>query len=323
LSVVSAAADSVLCGRKMENQKIRIGTRKSPLAMWQAELVQKRLNDLNFQTEIVSITSEGDINLKQPIYQLGITGIFTRSLDIALLNNQIDIAVHSLKDVPTLLPEGIELKGFMKRGNHNDILVYKSDEIFEKDNRAIATGSLRRSAFWLNKFPQDSVVDLRGNVQLRIQKLIDSDWDGAIFAYAGLDRSGILDELNSKGLKYKVLDWMTPAPSQGIVGITAKPGFEMPEISDENARISATIERQFLNVLEGGCTAPIGAFAEVLDGIIHFKGLILSLEGQKFISVEESFLVSEFENKGKEMAEKCLEKGAGELIREIKTQIQK
>ena len=291
--------------------------------MWQAELVQKKLTEKNIPTEIIPITSEGDLNLKQPIYRLGITGVFTRSLDIALLNDKIDIAVHSLKDVPTLLPEGIELRAFTKRGNPNDILVYKSDEIFEKEKRTIATGSLRRTSFWLNKFPQDSVVDLRGNVQLRIQKLTDADWDGAIFAYAGLDRSKILNELSNKGLKYQILDWMIPAPSQGIVGITSKSEFEMPDISDENSKIAATIERQFLNVLEGGCTAPIGAFAEVSGEEIRFKGAVLSLNGQKMISVEENFTGSEFENKGKNLAEKCLEKGAGELIKEIKSQIQK
>lgn len=301
---------------------IRIGTRKSPLAMWQAEWVQRKLNEKDISTEIIPISSEGDLNLKQPIYQLGITGVFTRSLDIALLNNQIDIAVHSLKDVPTLLPDGIELKGFMKRGNPNDILVYKSDGIFEKEKRTIATGSLRRTSFWLNKFPQDSVVDLRGNVQLRIQKLVDSDWDGAIFAYAGLDRSEILNELKAKGLKYQILDWMIPAPSQGIVGITSKSEFEMPDISDENSKIAATIERQFLNVLEGGCTAPIGAYAEITDGSVNFKGSILSLDGKQKISIEENFSTSAFENKGKELAEKCLTKGAGELIKEIKKQIQ-
>ncbi|MGB6082929.1 hydroxymethylbilane synthase [Moheibacter sp.] len=301
---------------------IRIGTRKSPLAMWQAEWVQRKLNEKDISTEIIPISSEGDLNLKQPIYQLGITGVFTRSLDIALLNNQIDIAVHSLKDVPTLLPDGIELKGFMKRGNPNDILVYKSDGIFEKEKRTIATGSLRRTSFWLNKFPQDSVVDLRGNVQLRIHKLVDSDWDGAIFAYAGLDRSEILNELKAKGLKYQILDWMIPAPSQGIVGITSKSEFEMPDISDENSKIAATIERQFLNVLEGGCTAPIGAYAEITDGSVNFKGSILSLDGKQKISIEENFSTSAFENKGKELAEKCLTKGAGELIKEIKKQIQ-
>lgn len=302
-------------------QTIRIGTRKSPLAIWQAELVADKLKDKNIQTEIVPITSEGDINLKQPIYQIGISGVFTRSLDIALLNNQIDIAVHSLKDVPTLLPEGIELISFLERGNPYDILVYKSDDSFDKDKRTIGTGSLRRKSFWLNKFPQDSVENLRGNVQLRLQKLIESDWDGAIFAYAGLDRSEILDELGSKGLKYKILEWMISAPSQGIIGITARTGFQMPDISDENSAICAKIERQFLNVLEGGCTAPIGAYAESANEEIIFKGAILSLDGKELISVEETFQKAEYENKGKELADKCLNNGAKELIREIQKEL--
>lgn len=289
--------------------------------MWQAKLVEKKLNEIHIPTEIVPITSEGDVNLRQPIYQLGISGVFTRSLDVALLNDRIDIAVHSLKDVPTLLPEGVELKGFMERGNPKDILVYKSEDIFNKETRTIATGSLRRTAFWLHKYPNDSVVDLRGNVQLRIQKLLESGWDGAIFAYAGLDRSEILRELESKGLKFQVLDWMISAPSQGIVGITCRSGFEMPPVSDEYARIAATTERQFLNVLEGGCTAPIGALAEVMADDIRFKGAILSLDGRKIISVEENFPKTAFENKGKELAEKCLNEGAKELIQKIQKEL--
>lgn len=302
-------------------QKIRIGTRKSPLAMWQAELVASKLNAKSVITEIVPITSDGDINLKQPIYELGISGVFTRSLDIALLNDQIDIAVHSLKDVPTLLPEGIELISCLERGNPYDVLIYKSDDIFEKEKRTIGTGSLRRKSFWLHQFPQDSVENLRGNVQLRLQKLIDSDWDGAVFAFAGIERSGILEELNSKGLKYKTLDWMISAPSQGIVGITARNGFQMPEISHENSTISARIERQFLNILEGGCTAPIGGFAEIKNENVHFKGAVLSLDGKEIISVEENFPKSEFQNKGKEMAEVCLKKGARELIDNIQKEL--
>lgn len=304
-------------------QPIRIGTRKSPLAMWQAKAVAKKLAEKNILTEVVPITSDGDINLKQPIYQLGITGVFTRSLDLALLNNQIDIAVHSLKDVPTLLPDGIELKGFLERGNPFDMLIYKSDGIFDTTKRTIGTGSLRRKSFWLHRFPGDSVENLRGNVQLRLQKLIDSDWDGAVFAAAGMERSGILEDLDSKGLKYKILDWMVPAPSQGIVGVTTRSGFVMPEISDENSMISATIERQFLNVLEGGCTAPIGGFAEINNENVHFKGAVLSLDGKEIISVEEDFSKSEFENKGKELAEKCFEKGAKALIEEVQNGLRK
>lgn len=302
---------------------IRIGTRKSPLAMWQANLVASKLEELGQSTQIVAISSEGDINLKQPIYEIGISGVFTRSLDIALLNGEIDIAVHSLKDVPTLLPKGIEMKGFMERGNHQDILVYKSEEIFEKQTRTIATGSLRRKAFWLNQYPQDTLVDLRGNVQLRIQKLMDSDWDGAIFAYAGLDRSEILQELAEKNLKFKVLDWMISAPSQGIVGIAAMENFELPQISNEQSKIAATVERQFLNVLEGGCTAPIGGYANVQNDEIHFHGAVLSLDGKTKLTIEETFSRSDFEHKGKELAQQLNEQGAYDLIQNIQKQIKK
>ncbi|MFV0305677.1 MAG: hydroxymethylbilane synthase [Moheibacter sp.] len=302
-------------------ESIKIGTRKSPLALWQAKLVEKKLQNTGVNTEIIPISSEGDLNLKQPIYELGISGVFTRSLDIALLNDQIDIAVHSLKDVPTLLPKEIELKGFMKRGNPFDILVYKSETIFEKEKRTIATGSLRRKAFWLNKFPHDTIENLRGNVQLRIQKLIDSNWDGAIFAFAGLDRSEILTNLEQQGLKYQILDWMIPAPSQGIVGITAKKEIELPQISDINSKICATIERQFLNTLEGGCTAPIGAFATVQNETINFKGAILSLNGVTQISIEKSFPVNQYENKGMELAETSINKGAKEIIEQIKNEL--
>lgn len=302
---------------------IRIGTRKSPLAMWQANFVASKLENLGHATEIIPISSEGDLNLQQPIYELGISGVFTRSLDIALLNGNIDIAVHSLKDVPTLLPEGIELKAFMERGNQHDILVYKSDDLFEKEKRIIATGSLRRSAFWLKKYPQDQLEDLRGNVQLRIQKLLDSNWDGAIFAYAGLDRSEILEELAQKNLKFKVLDWMISAPSQGIVGIAALKDYELPNISDESSSIAAKIERQFLNVLEGGCTAPIGAYADVKNNEIHFKGAVLSLDGKTSLEIEESFFTSEFAEKGRELAEKLKEQGAIELIQSIQKDLKK
>lgn len=302
---------------------IRIGTRKSPLAMWQAETVAKKLAEKGVPTQIVPVTSEGDINLKQPIYQLGISGVFTRSLDIALLNDEIDIAVHSLKDVPTLLPQDIQLVSYLERGNPYDILIYKSDEIFNKEKRIIGTGSLRRKAFWLDKYPGDTVENLRGNVQLRLQKLLESSWDGAIFACAGVERSGIIDELESKGLKYKTLEWMIPAPSQGIIGITAKSGFEIPEISNENSMISATIERQFLNILEGGCTAPIGGFAQISGELVSFKGAVLSLDGKEIISVEEDFNKEEFTAKGKELAEVCLSKGADKLIQEIQKELKK
>ena len=231
-------------------KKIRIGTRQSPLALWQANKVAALLSKKGCEIEIIPIKSEGDLNLKQPIYSLGITGVFTKSLDIALLNNKIDIAVHSLKDVPTVLPEGLALKAFPERANSSDILVYKSNDIFTKTHRTIATGSLRRRAFWLHRYPEDTLVDLRGNVQLRLQKLQDNDWDGAIFAMAGLDRSEIIADLENRKLHYSTIDWMLAAPSQGILGVVAREDFDFPSINNEECELYATVERQFLNVLE-------------------------------------------------------------------------
>lgn len=301
---------------------IKIGTRQSPLALWQANKVASLLEAKGCTTEIVPVTSEGDNNLKQPIYSLGLTGVFTRSLDIALLNDKVDIAVHSLKDVPTILPEGLELIAYPERANSNDILVYKSEDIFTKEHRTIATGSLRRKAFWNHKYPNDTVVDLRGNVQLRLQKLIDNDWDGAVFAFAGLDRSEILQELKDKNLHYKTIDWMLAAPSQGILGIVAKQGFEMPDLNDGECEIYATVERQFLNTLEGGCTAPIGALVEPKSGNTYsFRGAVLSIDGQEMLTIEKEFTKEEYQNKGCEFAEELIAQGAGEMIKKIKEEI--
>ncbi|MGY0407637.1 MAG: hydroxymethylbilane synthase, partial [Polaribacter sp.] len=151
---------------------IRIGTRDSQLALWQANKVRKELTDLGYETVIVPIKSIGDIVLDKPLYELGITGIFTKNLDIAMLNGDIDIAVHSLKDVPTSLHEGIVQAAVLKRANYGDILVLKdTEEFFGQPNGIIATGSLRRKAMWLNRYPTHKVVDLRGNVNTRLEKL--------------------------------------------------------------------------------------------------------------------------------------------------------
>ena len=148
----------------MSNITLRIGTRDSELALWQAKTVEKQLNALGYKTEIVAVKSQGDLQLDKPLYELGITGIFTKTLDIAMINGEIDIAVHSMKDVPTALPIGIMQAAVLKRANFNDILVYKNNLDFLNSDGIIATGSLRRQAIWLNKYPNHKVVDLRGNV---------------------------------------------------------------------------------------------------------------------------------------------------------------
>lgn len=302
--------------------KLRIGTRKSPLAMWQAHRAQNLLENNGYETELVPISSEGDLRLSQPIYELGITGVFTKTLDIALVNDQIDVAVHSLKDVPTQLANGLHLTACLPRGDNRDIFVIKSDDFFKKKNRTIATGSLRRRAFWLHQFPDDQLVDLRGNVQLRIQKLIDNDWDAAIFAYAGLDRSDILESLETRGLTYHFLPEMVSAPSQGIVGLVAREDLDLSHISHEISEKAARIERSFLRKLQGGCTAPIGGFAKPLeDGRINFHGVVLSLNGKQRIEVQQIAEVTNPVAFGIEMAEICIEQGAAKMIQEIKKEL--
>lgn len=291
--------------------------------MWQALETQKLLELQGFKTEIISIVSEGDLKLKQPIYEIGITGVFTKALDIALINNEIDLAVHSLKDVPTQLPHGLHLTACLPRGDHKDILVFKDKSILQKEKRIIATGSLRRKAFWLSEFPQDEVVDLRGNVQLRIQKLLDNAWDAAIFAAAGLERSEIISELHDKGLQYMYLENMISAPSQGIVGVVTRKDLDLSVISNENAAKAASIERSFLRKLQGGCTAPIGGYAEIShEGKVHFEAAVLNLDGSKKIEITHTGFVEDPIAYGIEMAEKCIAQGADRLILEVKKSLQ-
>jgi len=159
------------------NKTIRIGTRDSELALWQAHTVQKQLQDLGYKTQIVAVKSDGDIQLDKPLYELGITGIFTKTLDIAMITGKVDIAVHSMKDVPTALPQGIVQAAVLERANTLDILVHKGNLDFIENSGTIATGSLRRQAMWLNKYPNHTVVDLRGNVNTRMQKLQENDWN--------------------------------------------------------------------------------------------------------------------------------------------------
>ena len=311
---------------------IKIGTRDSKLALWQAKTVEKQLNDLGIKTQIIAVKSQGDLQLNKPLYELGITGIFTKTLDIAMLNGEIDIAVHSMKDVPTALPQGVIQSAVLERANHTDILVHKSNPDFSKEC-TIATGSLRRQAQWLNKYPYHKTVDLRGNVNSRLQKLQDSDWAGAIFAEAGLDRLGLTPAL-SKGqgaetvMYHTCLNWMTPAPAQGamVVLTMANDDFSTEAVSELNhleTDICTYIERQFLRTLEGGCTAPIGAFCQIIEDDIQFSGNLLSIDGSQKIEVNKTVPLQEWKKLGFNLAQEILQNGGVELMKSIKETLKK
>ena len=308
----------------MAQKVIRIGTRDSELALWQAHTVEKKLNDLGYKTEIIAVKSEGDIILDKPLYELGITGIFTKTLDVAMISGQVDIAVHSMKDVPTALPQGIVQAAVLERANTLDILVHKGNLDFLEGSGTIATGSLRRQAQWLNKYPNHQVVDLRGNVNTRMQKLQDNDWSGAVFAAAGLER------INLKPTDFINLDWMIPAPAQGAMVVVAMAEDEfcreaVSELNDIETEVCTHIERQFLRRLEGGCTAPIGALATYNEDedTIHFEGVLFSIDGQQKIAINKIVPIEEWKNLGYHSAEEILNNGGIELMKTIKETLKK
>ena len=301
----------------MVEKVIKIGTRDSELALWQAHTVQKKINDLGYKTEIIAVKSQGDIMLDKPLYELGITGIFTKTLDIAMLNGTIDIAVHSMKDVPTALPQGVVQAAVLPRANSIDLLIHKGNLDFLNGEGMIATGSLRRQAQWFSKYPSHKVVDLRGNVNTRMQKLQDNPWNGAIFAAAGLER------INLKPENFLNLDWMIPAPAQGAMVVVAMENDSscrevLAKLNDEATDICTKIERDFLRTLEGGCTAPIGAFATIKEDIVELEGILLSIDGQTKIEVKKQTTITNHKNFGVLCATEVLENGGAELMKSIK-----
>jgi hydroxymethylbilane synthase len=309
---------------------IRIGTRESQLAVWQATQVKDLLAVSGYQSELIFIKSEGDIDLKTPLYEMGVQGIFTRSLDIALLNDKIDIAVHSMKDVPTQLPEGIVQAAVLARGSYKDLLVVKRETSNVKDTPifeelftshvsrfTVATSSIRRKAQWLNKFPHHTIENLRGNVNTRLKKLDESNWDGAIFAAAGLER------INLRPANSIELDWMLPAPAQGAVVVVCRKEDEYSlqacySFNDAATATCTKIEKDFLRVLLGGCSTPISALATIKNDTLFFKGNILSLDGKEKIEIEKKVLLKEVEDLGKIAAEELLAIGGKKIADSIR-----
>lgn len=337
---------------------LRIGTRDSQLAVWQATFVKNELAKHGIASELVLIKSDGDIDLVTPLYEIGVQGVFTKTLDAALLSDKIDIAVHSMKDVPTQLAKGIQQAAVLKRANYKDILVLHPD-IDIRDNRFsinsvtvtktengkklrehdrwtlplredpsnpgksekiwIATSSVRRIAQWKNRFPNSIIENLRGNVNTRLKKLKESEWHGAIFAAAGLERINLRPENSIE------LDWMIPAPAQGAIMIVCRENDTKSKnnsalLNDETTAICTKIERDFLRTLMGGCSTPISALAEIEKDRINFKCSILSLDGKEKAETSYSVFKNEvdlgvtaanfiLENGGRKIAEKIRNAG--------------
>ena len=302
-------------------QTIRIATRTSRLALWQAETVKYELERSGHHCTLVPIESTGDMQLTQPIYAMGISGVFTKQLDIALLDGSADIAVHSLKDVPTQMAKGLTLPAVLERGAHQDIVIVKNKKVLDDLSGAatIATSSLRRRAQWLARYPAHQTTPIRGNVQTRLRKFAENGaMDGVIFAKAGLER---LDLLPAGAV---VLDWMIPAPAQGIVGIVCRADDQdiiakCTAINHEESYIAGHMERQFLSALMGGCSVPISALALAEGQAVRFTGAMHSFDGQVCHLVDKVFARQEWPDAGRIAASELLsQSGAKELLTEIK-----
>ncbi|MCM5662357.1 hydroxymethylbilane synthase [Galbibacter mesophilus] len=305
------------------NKVIRIGTRDSELALWQANHVKNLLENNGYATEIVPVKSDGDLMLDKPLHELGITGVFTKTLDVAMHKGMVDIAVHSMKDVPTKLPKNVVKAAVLERANPMDLFLHK-DKIVDlnklPEKATIATGSLRRKAQWLSKFPKNKVEDLRGNVNTRLEKLKNNAWEGAVFAAAGLER------INLKPKNHTVLDWMIPAPAQGAMLVVAMVNDAysreaLKSLNHYETDICTTIEREFLSTLEGGCTAPIGALATIDVDYVTFTGGLFSLEGKQKVIVEKRVLIENCDGLGALCAQEVLQNGGKEIMNKLRKEL--
>lgn len=299
---------------------IRIGTRDSELATWQAKQVARQLEKLGHETELVFVKSEGDMDLSTPLTEMGGKGVFTKALDDAMLKDEVDVAVHSFKDLPTENPLPLKVAAIMERADPRDTLVASGDTDFLNDpdyKAIIATSSNRRKAQWLNRYPHHEMTNIRGNVNTRLEKVQTKKWDGAIFAAAGLTRINLGHHIS------QYLDWMVPAAAQGAMAVMVREeDYELEKIvnkldHDETA-LCTTIERDFLHDMEAGCSAPVGAIAKIIDGEVHFKAVALTLDGSERFDYEYSLSVGKAGDLGHAAAQELLEKGAIKVIEELK-----
>jgi hydroxymethylbilane synthase len=300
--------------------KIAAGTRGSRLALIQTESVIARIKQLHPQTEIdvIKIKTAGDKNQQTPLVHLG-TSVFIKEIEEALLEKRIDIAVHSLKDVPTEIPSGLKLTAVLKREDPRDTLVANSPLDKLPEGSSIGTDSLRRAIQMKQRRPDIQITSLRGNIETRVKKVRTGEIDGAIIAAAAMIRLGWEEKIS----EYLPLDNFLPAAGQGAIVIETRE--EDEEIADlvlplNNLEtwMSITAERTFLKELGGGCRAPIAAIGTIEEGILNLKGMIGSVKNQQILYAAEEGPAESAAAIGRSLAQKMMQMGAGDYIAEVK-----
>lgn len=304
----------------LEQVDLIIGTRDSKLAVWQARTVAGKLAQNGQRTLLRYIKTEGDLVLDTPLHRMGGKGVFTKALDIALLNGRIDMSVNSLKDIPTALPDDLMIGAVLERGDTRDVLVASKGASFLKEKEypaTIATSSIRRQTQWLLRYPNHTMTDIRGNVQTRLRKVAEEKIDGAIFAAAGLNRLGLTDKID------EILDWMVPAPAQGAIAIVIRKKDKrvreaVTVVNHDDTAMCTSLERDFQHRLEAGCSAPVGALAVRENSHIRFKGIVLSPDASEQYQIEMTEKMNDAGDLGSRAAEAVLKQGADHIIRELK-----
>jgi len=293
---------------------LRIASRDSTLAVRQTEIVKEKLQSIGIESELVLIKSKGDLSLSNPIHDIGAIGIFTKAIDDAVLDERADIGVHSLKDLPSIINDNLDFSCVLEREDPHDVVVFKENDFMQDRHyqATIATGSVRRKAQWLNKFPNHTVVPLRGNVDSRLKKLIENQWDGIILAAAGLKRL-------KANVAFKKLDWMIPAPGQGAIAIVSRERDNeinklLDSINHKKTFNEITAEREFMKNIKAGCSSAVGALACAEGEQLHLIVEVLSLDGKSKILVELSDDLGKASELGKRAAIAALESGAQKLL---------
>lgn len=303
---------------------IRIGTRGSQLALYQAYKVKSTLEDLfpELKVEIKIIKTKGDKILDVALSKIGDKGLFTKEIEVELIDGSVDIAVHSLKDLPTKLPEGLKLGAVLERGEFRDAFVSKNGLKLAdlKPGHVVATSSLRRIAGLLKINDQIVIKDIRGNVNSRLQKMEDGYCDAMIMAAAGLQRLG-LEQYITEVIDPEVV---MPAVSQGAIAIETRENdaeveMLMAKVNHLDTWNAITAERAFLARLEGGCQVPLGCYSKVEKEQLVLSGFVASIDGKQYIKETISGNIAKGAELGVEMAEKMLERGAHEILNQIKT----
>lgn len=303
-------------------QLIRIATRKSALALWQAEYVKSQLEHFHpdLVVELIPMVTKGDIILDTPLAKVGGKGLFVKELEVAMLENRADIAVHSMKDVPVEFPDGLGLEVICPREDPRDAFVSNKIQAFENlpQGAIVGTSSLRRQCQIKALRPDLDIRDLRGNVNTRLRKLDDGEYDAIILAAAGLIRL----EMPERIRQFIAPEMMLPANGQGAVGIECRTNDDrikalLAPLEDKATRYRVLAERAMNRALEGGCQVPIGSYAELTGDTLYLRGLVGAVDGSVIIHDEVTGLVSEAESLGKQLADKLLAKGAGDILKAV------